>query len=78
MRDAVQPAPGAVLRSQVLGCAVVKDIGRTADGIPAAELTAFCVHPLARGAGRGDSLLDFLEQARPTLVPLSIVRCSMC
>jgi N-acetylglutamate synthase-like GNAT family acetyltransferase len=27
------------------------------DGLPCAELTAFCVHPAYRGAGRTDSLL---------------------
>ena len=48
----------------MLGFALVKDIGRTAEGVQCAELTAFCIHPLARGAGRGDSLLDFLEQVR--------------
>lgn len=50
--------------TQVLGCALVKDIGLTEGGLECAELTAFCIHPLARGAGRGDSLLDFLEQVR--------------
>ena len=48
----------------MLGCAVVRDIGSTAAGQRCVELTAFCIHPSARGAGRGDSLLDFLEQAR--------------
>ena len=49
---------------QVLGCAVVRDIGCTDAGQRCVELTAFCIHPSARGAGRGDSLLDFLEQVR--------------
>ena len=26
------------------------------------ELAAFCVHPSYRGSGRGDSLLDYVEQ----------------
>lgn len=58
----------ASIALQVLGFTLVKDIGFTGEGIQCAELTAFCIHPLARGAGRGDSLLDFLEQvgaARP-------------
>ena len=52
---------------QVLGCAVVRDIGCTELGKRCVELTAFCIHPSARGAGRGDSLLDYLEQARSSL-----------
>ena len=43
---------------------MVRDIGCTELGKRCVELTAFCIHPSARGAGRGDSLLDFLEQAR--------------
>lgn len=48
--------------NQVLGCAVVSFLGLTHDGVSCAELTAFCVHPLYRGAGRTDSLLDYVEQ----------------
>lgn len=43
---------------QVLGCAVMAFVGEAEeDGLPCAELTAFCVHPAYRGAGRTDSLL---------------------
>lgn len=49
---------------QVLGCAVLAFVGEAEeDGLPCAELTAFCVHPAYRGAGRTDSLLDYVEQS---------------
>jgi amino-acid N-acetyltransferase len=38
------------------------DLGTTDDGVRVAELGAFCVDPAFRGSGRGDSLLDYLEQ----------------
>ncbi len=49
---------------QVLGCAVLVFVGEAAeDRLPCAELAAFCVHPTYRGAGRTDSLLDYVEQS---------------
>lgn len=47
---------------QVLGCAAIRDLGDSADGVRVAELGAFCVHPSYRRAGFGDSLLDYVEQ----------------
>ncbi|KAK9824282.1 hypothetical protein WJX72_009159 [[Myrmecia] bisecta] len=48
---------------KVLACALVSDIGTAPDGMQCGELGAFCVHPAYRGSGRGDSLLDYVEQA---------------
>jgi amino-acid N-acetyltransferase len=48
--------------SQVLACALLHELGASADGVQCGELAAFCVHPSYRGAGRGDSLLDYVEQ----------------
>lgn len=45
---------------EVLACALVKPLGEGADGVEVCELGAFCVHPAFRGAGRGDSMLDYL------------------
>jgi amino-acid N-acetyltransferase len=47
----------------LLGCAQLVDVGASPDGEPCGELAAFCVAPAARGSGRGDSLLDYVEQA---------------
>ena len=47
---------------QVLACVCLQPLGATEDGIECGELAAFCVHPSYRGSGRGDSLLDFVEQ----------------
>lgn len=49
--------------NQVLGCAVVSFLGQSPDDVSCVELTAFSVHPLYRGAGRTDSLLDYVEQS---------------
>ena len=53
---------------QVLACVLLADLGKAADGLQCGELAAFCVHPSYRGSGRGDSLLDYVEQSenRPT------------
>ena len=48
---------------QVLACVLLQDLGQAADGIRCGELAAFTVHPSHRGTGRGDSLLDFVEQS---------------
>ena len=45
----------------MLGCATVRPLGRNAAGESTAELAAFCVHPVYRGTGKGDSLLEYLE-----------------
>lgn len=37
-------------------------LGKSPDGVECGELAAFCVHPSYRGSGRGDSLLDYVEQ----------------
>ena len=47
---------------QVLACALLYDLGAADDGIRCGELAAFCVAPGFRGSGRGDSLLDYVEQ----------------
>ncbi len=48
---------------QVLACVLLADLGKAADGLRCGELAAFCVHPSYRGSGRGDSLLDYVEQS---------------
>ena len=47
----------------LLACAQLVPVGHSPDGAPCSELAAFCVAPSARGGGRGDSLLDYVEQA---------------
>ena len=47
---------------QVLACALLQPLGMCEDGAQCGELAAFCVHPAYRGSGRGDSLLDYVEQ----------------
>lgn len=56
--------PGFVVierEEQLLGCALLASLGRAADGAVTAEIAAFCVDPDHRGAGRGDALLEYLE-----------------
>uniref|UniRef100_A0A7S3RA34 amino-acid N-acetyltransferase n=1 Tax=Dunaliella tertiolecta TaxID=3047 RepID=A0A7S3RA34_DUNTE len=48
--------------TKVMGCALLLDLGKSEDGTHVAELGAFCVDPVFRGSGRGDSLLDYVEQ----------------
>ena len=45
-----------------MGCALLLPLGATPDGKRVAEIGAFCVDPIFRGSGRGDSLLDYVEQ----------------
>jgi amino-acid N-acetyltransferase len=45
-----------------MGCAVLLPLGLTEAGVNVAELGAFCIDPAFRGSGRGDSMLDFVEQ----------------
>ncbi|KAL0031769.1 hypothetical protein WJX79_006380 [Trebouxia sp. C0005] len=52
--------------SEVLACVLLQDLGWSADGTKCGELAAFCVHPSHRGSGRGDSLLDYVEQSART------------
>ena len=52
---------------QVLACALLQDLGDAPDGVPCAEVAAFCVDPAFRGGGRGDSLLDYIEQVGTSL-----------
>lgn len=49
---------------KVLGCALVKDIGVNSYGVTIMEVAAFCMHPSIRGQGKGDSMLDYIEQVR--------------
>ena len=48
--------------TQVLACVLLQPLGASEDGTECGELAAFCVHPSYRGSGRGDSLLDYVEQ----------------
>jgi amino-acid N-acetyltransferase len=48
--------------TKVMGCALLLPLGATPDGARVAEIGAFCVDPVFRGSGRGDSLLDYVEQ----------------
>lgn len=50
--------------SRVLACAQLRSLGASESGEfdHVAEIAAFCVHPEFRGTGRGDSLLDWIEQ----------------
>ena len=48
--------------ARILGCALLLPLGTTPDGARVAELGAFCVDAAFRGTGRGDSLLDYVEQ----------------
>ncbi|GIL81500.1 hypothetical protein Vretimale_1003 [Volvox reticuliferus] len=48
--------------NRILGAALLLDLGQTPDGVTVAEVGAFCVDPIYRGSGRGDSLLDYVEQ----------------
>ncbi len=47
---------------------MVKPLGAGADGRAVAEIGAFCVAPACRGAGKGDSLLDYLGAHAQTAV----------
>jgi amino-acid N-acetyltransferase len=53
---------------QVMGCAMMLPLGMSPDGARVAEIGAFCVDVVFRGTGRGDSLLDYVEQVG--LVPV--------
>lgn len=46
---------------ELLGCALLAPLGCAPDGAVTAEIAAFCVSPAHRGAGRGDALLEYLE-----------------
>ncbi|GLC55697.1 hypothetical protein PLESTB_001015800 [Pleodorina starrii] len=46
--------------NRILGAALLLDLGQTPDGVTVAEVGAFCVDPVY--SGRGDSLLDYVEQ----------------
>jgi hypothetical protein len=47
-----------------MGCALLVPLGMSPDGQRVAEIGAFCVDVVFRGTGRGDSLLDYVEQVR--------------
>jgi amino-acid N-acetyltransferase len=48
--------------TKLMGCAMLLPLGCTDEGVSVAEVGAFCVDPLFRGSGRGDSMLDYVEQ----------------
>jgi amino-acid N-acetyltransferase len=48
-----------------MGCALLVPLGVSPDGQRVAEIGAFCVDVVFRGTGRGDSLLDYVEQVKP-------------
>jgi len=49
--------------NKLLACAYVRPLGVSeATGKTVSELGAFCVHPDYRGGGKGDSLLQYLEE----------------
>ncbi|WIA33803.1 hypothetical protein OEZ86_006913 [Tetradesmus obliquus] len=48
--------------TKVMGCALLLPLGVSPDGQRVAEIGAFCVDVVFRGTGRGDSLLDYVEQ----------------
>jgi len=58
---------------QVLGCALMVPLGVSPDGARVAEIGAFCVDVVFRGTGRGDSLLDYVEQVRD-----KVLLCGLC
>lgn len=47
---------------KVLGCAQAKRVGINDMGDAVMEIAAFCIHPSVRGQGKGDSMLDYIEQ----------------
>ena len=48
--------------TKLMGCAMLLPLGCTEEGVSVAEVGAFCVDPIFRGSGRGDSMLDYVEQ----------------
>lgn len=48
--------------NELLACASARPLGKNDQGQSIAELGAFCVHPGYRGGGKGDTLLQFLEE----------------
>lgn len=48
--------------NELLACAYAQPLGKNEHGQAIAELGAFCVHPGYRGGGKGDTLLQFLEE----------------
>ena len=63
---------------QLLACALLVELGASLDGVECGELAAFCVHPSYRGSGRGDSLLDYVEQrARDKGIRRLVCFCSV-
>lgn len=53
--------------NQLLACASMRPLGQNNDGDMVAELGAFCVHPEYRGGGKGDTLLEYLEDRSSSL-----------
>jgi len=48
--------------NELLACAYAQPLGKNDNGQTIAELGAFCVHPGYQGGGKGDTLLQFLEE----------------
>ena len=58
--------------NKLLACAYVRPIGKSENtGLSVSELGAFCVHPDYRGGGKGDSLLQYLEEKEREREPKS-------
>lgn len=53
--------------NQLLACASMRPLGQNNDGDMVAELGAFCVHPEYRGGGKGDTLLEYIEDRSSSL-----------
>jgi len=49
--------------NMLLACAHVRSLGKSENsGLMVSELSAFCVHPDYRGSGKGDALLQYVEE----------------
>ena len=61
--------------NKLLACAHVRSLGRSeSTGLMVSELSAFCVHPDYRGSGKGDSLLQYVEEKERAKAPTSEAR----
>lgn len=60
-----------------MGCAMMLPLGVSPDGARVAEIGAFCVDVVFRGTGRGDSLLDYVEQVGQNAAQSFFCHCGM-
>lgn len=58
---------------------MMRPLGPGSDGRAVAEVGAFCIAPACRGAGKGDSLLDYLGAyiARLQQTPVWLQPCTV-